>query len=310
MAVDLYCSRDGGPALDVVLREQEGVVRLEDVAHVMSRGAVRHAVSRGTWQMPHRGVYVAHNTELTPAQERWVCLRAAPRGSALAGLTAAELDGLRGFEIRDVQLVIPAHARPPQRPGLVVRSSTMLTTADVHPMRSPRRTRMPRSVIDGASWTPHEHHARAIVLAGVQQRLVRAEDLRDALGRRGQCRHRAVIVQSIDDAEGGIASVPEHDFQQICRIFGLPQPQRQAVFQRSDGRFYLDVYWHRYRISAEVHGIQHMEILNWDADLDRQATIVASGDRVLPFTSYAVRHHKMRVGALLTEALRNSGWRG
>ncbi|NEE03941.1 hypothetical protein [Phytoactinopolyspora halotolerans] len=310
MVVYLASREDDRRSLDSILREQDGVVRLGDIAHIMTRAQVRHAVRSGRWQSPQRGVYVAHNGELTRNQELLVCLRASPPGSALAGLTAAELDGLQGFETPEVYVVVPIGARPPVRDGLVVKKSRTLNPADVHPVRQPRRTRLPRSLIDGASWTSSEVRARAVILAGVQQRLVRPDDLRDALSRRIRCRHRALISESIDDAEGGIASVPERDFRQICRAFDLPEPERQAIVRRADGRFYLDAYWKQYEVGAEVHGFQHMEILNWDADLDRQAELSARGDRILPFTSYSVRHRKARVGALLVRALRNGGWQG
>lgn len=46
-----------------------------------------------------------------------------------------------------------------------------------------------------------------------QQRLTRTSDLRDALSRRGPCRHRGVIIESILDAHGGIQSLPEHELR-------------------------------------------------------------------------------------------------
>ncbi len=303
--------RHGGQrSIDALLAEQAAVFRLAQATPQVSRERVRHAVRSGRWQMPHRGIYVAHNGELTREQKLWVCYLAGPPGSALGGLTAAELDGLRQFEAPTIYLVIPPRARAPRRPDLIVKRSSQLTAADIHPLRRPTRTRMPRSLVDAASWQHHEVRVRSIILAGVQQRLTRPQDLRDALSRRPSCRHRRIIRQSIDDAEGGIASIPEHDFEQIRRTFNLPPPQRQVVVRGPDGRLYLDAAWLRYQVSVEIHGIQHMEILSWDADLDRQAFLAARGQRVLPFSSYAVRHRKAHVGTLITEALRNGGWRG
>jgi very-short-patch-repair endonuclease len=295
---------------DAVIRAQAGVFRLRQVAPFVSLEQARHAVRVGKWQRPHRGVLVAHNGELTREQELWVCVLAAPPGSALGGLTAAELGGLQQFTEQNTYLVVPLKSRRPTRPGLVVKTSGELSTADVHPSQRPTRTRMSRSLVDGASWQRRDERARGIILAGVQQRVVRPDDLRDALRRRGPCRHRELICQSIDDAEGGIASVPEHDFEQVRRMFGLPEPQRQAVVVRSDGRYYLDADWQPFRVSAEVHGTQHMEIRTWDTDLDRQAILAAQGRRVLQFSSYAVRHRKQQVGTLLVAALRNGGWSG
>lgn len=284
--------------------------RLDQVAPFVSFDVARRAVRAGRWGKPHRGIYVTHNAELTPAQERWVCLLAAPGGSALAGLTAAELDGLRGFEARESYVVIPHGARRPKRSGLVVRATRHLTDREVHPVRMPRRTRLPRSLLDAAEWHSSDQGRRAVILAGVQQRLVRPSDLRAVLSQRGRCRQRALIVEAIDDAEGGVASIPEHEFERIRRRFGLPEPRRQAVVQRTDGRYYLDAYWAKYGLTAEIYGIQHLEVANWDADLDRQAALAAQGCAVIPFSSYAVRHRGDRVGELLVRALRAAGWPG
>jgi very-short-patch-repair endonuclease len=294
--------------LEDVLRRQCGVIRPADVARWLAPDEIRAEVAEGRWSHPHRGVYVTQNRDLSVDQERWVCLLAGPRGSALGGLTAAAIDGLTGFEVPLTFLVIPAGYRKPRRDGLVVQRTTRLTDADVHPTRVPRRTRLPRSLVDGASWSRRERTARAVILAGVQQRLVRPDDLRDALLRTGPCRHRALITESISDAEGGVASVPEHDFEIIRRRFHLPRPDRQAVVRRSDGRYYLDGYWHRYRLGVEIHGLQHLAVPSWDADLDRHTELTADGRAILQFSSYSVRHRKDHVGALVTRALRRRGW--
>ena len=295
--------------LEDVLRRQAGVVRTQDVASWLTDADIRREVADGRWRMPHRGIYVAHNAELTAEQERWVCLLAGPPGSALCGLTAAALDGFEGAAASDNHLVIPAGARRPKRSGLAVHFSTQLGVADVHPVREPRRTRPARSLVDAATFCIQKGASRAIILAGVQQRLVRPEDLRDALSRRGPCRHHAVIIESIADAEGGIASIPEHDFDLILRRFHLPEPDRQAVVRRPGGRYYLDADWLRFRVACEVHGTQHLAIPAWDADLDRHNELTADGRRILQFSSYTVRHRKEHVGAVVTRALRQAGWR-
>ncbi len=294
---------------DVLLRQAQ-VFRASDVFRWLSVDEIRSEVAAGRWGHPHRGVFVAHNSALTVEQERWVCLLCAPAGSALGGLTAAEIDGLTGFEVEQNHLIIPMGSRRPRRAALIVHHSDRLAEGDIHPDREPRRTRLPRSLVDGASWSRSDRRCRAIILAGVQQRRVRPGDLRDALLRRGPCRHRRLISESIDDAEGGIASVPEHDFELVRRQFGLPEPDRQAPVRRKDGRYYLDAKWRKYRVAAEIHGTQHMQIRAWDADLDRHNELTADGQLVLQFSSYAVRRRKQYVGSTLTRALTNAGWNG
>ncbi len=296
------------PTLEDLLARQNGVFRPSQVAPWLTPEEIRQEVGQGTWRMPHRNVYMNHNGPLTRDQELWVCLLAGPRGSALGGLTAAELDGFRGFPPTAVDLVIPAGQRRPRRDGLEVHFSHYLGDQDVHPLRLPRRTRLPRSLIDGASRAPHDRIARAIILAGVQQRLTRPQELADQLARRANCLRHELILESIEDARGGVASVPERDFELIRRRWRLPEPTRQAILRRRDGKYYLDADWEAFGVSAEVHGIQHGEILQWDDDLDRISVVAARGRRELQFSSYAVRHRQARVGELLEEALRNGGW--
>ena len=95
----------------------------------------------------------------------------------------------------------------------------------------------------------------------------------------------------------------------IRRRFDLPSPTRQAIVRRVGGRYYLDVEWARFQVCCEVHGTRHLEIPTWDADLDRHNELTAGGRRVLQFSSYAVRHRKDYVGAIVTRALRHAGCR-
>jgi hypothetical protein len=295
--------------LEHVLQRQAGVVRPRDVAAWLTPAEIRREVAEGRWRMPHYRVYVAQNSQLTAEQERWVCLLAGPPGAVLCGLTAAALDGFEGFDSPENHLVIPEGSRRPRRPNLVVHYSTHLGRADVHPIREPRRTRPARSLVDAATFCRNERATRAIILAGVQQRLVRPADLRDALTRRGPCLHHALITESINDAEGGIASVPEHDFGLALRRFDLPPPDRQVIVRRAGGRYYLDAEWSRFGVGCEVHGAQHLEIPTWDADLDRHNELTAGGRRILQFSSYTVRHRKEYVAAIVGQALRHAGWR-
>jgi hypothetical protein len=276
------------------------------------RGHVRHQLDRDRWQRPVRGVIVLHNGALRRDELLTIALLGSAPGAALGGLTALEHDGLTGFEADEIHVVLPEGADRPDREGIAYHWSTMLTDADVHPLRVPRRTRPQRSLVDAASWSPWsaERRARAIILAGVQQRLVRPRDLRDALSRRGPCRHRALIVESVLDARGGIQSIPELDFEMIRRRHGLPEPARQSVRRRKDGKCYLDVDWPDYDTACEIHGIPHLRVTQWESDLERANEITIAGPRLLVFSSYAVRRQQSRVGSQLVRMLRRGGWSG
>jgi hypothetical protein len=286
-----------------------GVMTTTQAIAVTSRAHLRAQLAAHRWQRPYHNIIVTHNGPLTYEQGLWVSLLACPPRSVLGGLTAAALDGLEGFPAAGVCVVLPEGGRRPQLHGLVTSWSTKLGPDQIHPSRTPPRTRIARSLVDGASVESAPPRARAIILAGVQQRLVVAKSLEDALAARGTCRHRRLIAESIIDAAGGLQSLPEREFDVIRKRRHLPIPDRQQVVQRRDGRMYLDNLWAAYDVSVEIHGIPHLRISQWDADLERQNEIIILGPRLICFSSYAVRHQADRVGDQLERALRRGGWR-
>lgn len=257
------------------------------------RSVVRQRIRSGTWQQPMRGVVVTHNGPLTPDQLERAWLAASPPRSALAGLTAARRWGLKGFDPERVTLVLPEGGR--RTPGpLEVHWSTQLGPDDVPP-HAPRRTSLERSLIDAASWASSPRRARAIVIAAFQQRLTNVRRMRQALERRGNCKNKALVIQSVLDAYGGIQSLPERDFDRLRLRAGLPRPTRQARVQGRDGRYYLDVWWARFNLAVEIHGIPHLAIEQWSEDLHRTNELVIEGRRVLVFSSFTIRHEAAAV---------------
>jgi hypothetical protein len=283
------------PAAPSFLDDQHGVITTAQALTLMSRHRLYRLTRRGMWQNPARGVLVSHNGPLTPTQRDWVALLAAPEGSVLGGLTALVHDKFDVFARDKPHVVAPISAAPFAYDDVELHWSKYLDTRDVHPLRIPPRTRPARSVIDAASWEPDERRARAIVLAAAQRGVVSTRHLREALTRRGTCRHRALIVESYLDAAGGIQSLPERDFDEIRAECRLPPPDRQAVLRRSDGKYYLDARWNRFNLSCEVHGIPHMRVENWDSDLLRLNEVSIRGDRTLVFSSYAIRRLRSTV---------------
>ena len=293
-----------------ILELQHGVAHRWDIPAELVRD-VQANVTRGIWRRVSRDVIVTHNGPLTTEQRLWVVVKAAPPQSALAGRTALQVSGLKGFESDKVYLTVPCGTSMPRLSGLnpVVHYSRYLDSRDVNLVAKPRRMRQARGLLDAAAWADTDRQARAVLLAGVQQRLLRPDHLTEALPRRGPCLRHALIEETIADAEGGIASVPERDFDEIRRQWGLPVPTRQRVVKRQNGRFYLDVDWEEFKISSEIDGMPHLTVLNWDADLDRMNEIAIDHRTLLRFTSYAVRHRKPTVGNTLVRGLTSRGWR-
>ncbi len=270
---------------------------------------MRWRLTSGRWQRPLRGVLVTHSGPLTPDQDRWAHLLAAGPHAVLAGLTSASLDGLMGFDEQVVSILVPHGAARPRVEGAVVRQTTMLGSRDVNPLRMPRRTRPARSLVDAATWASRDGYARAIVHAGVQQRLVLASDLALVLRRRHNTARRALLWATLLDAAGGSHTVTESDVLRICRRHGLPSPSRQV--RRRDGagsNRYLDSYFAAWCLVVEIDGAAHHDVLAWWADMDRDNDLVQEGNRVLRFLAFVVREQPERVAARLREVLITAGW--
>lgn len=281
------------------------VARTTPASLALNRSAVRWQLSSGRWQRPRRGVVVAHSGPLTDEEKLWAAILAAGRDAVLAGLTAACLDGLTGFGSPAIHLVIPAARRVrTDLPGVVVHRSRVLGADDVHPARRPPRTRLTRSLLDAAAWSGSDNQARALLAAGVQQRLVRADQLMVALGRFPTLRRHALVVATLADIAGGAQALSELDFARLTRRFGLPAPDRQVMRCDGDGRRrWLDAYWEEARLVVEVDGLWHMEVTAWWADMRRDNDLTISGLRVLRFPAFAVRDQPGVVAAQIRSAL-------
>lgn len=79
----------------------------------------------------------------------------------------------------------------------------------------------------------------------------------------------------------GVQSLGELDFARMCRVRGLPEPERQVVRRGPRGRIYLDVRWKRSRLVVEIDGAQHREGLNVSTDNLSRNAVTLQSDRVL-----------------------------
>jgi hypothetical protein len=299
------------PELSEILARQSGVVDLASALRCVAPGVVRWRLESGRWQQPGRGVIVAHSGPLSEEQKIWVAVLWAGPGSVLAGLTAAQVDGLGGFTSRGIHVLVPAsrHVRKePMGAPIVVHRSRLLGPADIHPARVPPRTRLARSLVDAAAWMATDDRARAVLAAGVQQRLVRADDLMAVAGRCVRLRRRSLITATLADIAGGAEALSELDFTRLVRRFGLPEPDRQAERRDSQGRRrWLDALWKKARLIVEVDGLWHMDAMAWWDDMRRDNEFTVSGYRVLRFPAFAVRHYPDAVARQVRAALRRGG---
>ncbi len=309
--------------LSRALDDAEGVLSSAVALRFLTEEQLRWKVASGRWQKPARGIVVAQSGPLSARQLLRVALLAAGPRTVLAGLTAAHLDGLTGFGDRGeisaghpIYLLAPYGHRPRTAPlGLrvVTHYSRLLGGEDVHPARRPPRTRIARSIVDAASWMATDRGAMAVLAAGVQQRLLRVEDARQAAERMGTFRRRRLILETLGDIAGGAQALSELDFaRSVVRAFRLPEPTRQAARRDARGRRrWTDVSWDEYKIAVEIDGAQHTEdpLQRWD-DMERDIDLGADGYRTLRFPAWLIRSNPERVARPIRLALRQAGYPG
>jgi len=260
------------------------------------------------WHSRPPVVVVMHNGPLTTRQRWWVAMLNAGPAAALCARTALEADGLTGWPAAAVEILVVKGTLVRPAAGVRVHESRRFDPRnDVHPARTPPRTRPARSAVDAAAWTPNPRTAVGLLAAVVQQRLARPDELVRELERAGRVRWHNVMARAVCDIGGGAQALSEIDFVRLCRRHGLPEPVKQAVrVQRSGRRRYLDAEWVRpdgQRVVAEVDGAVHLLPRGYWDDMDRQNELAIDGSTVLRFPAFVLRSEPRRVAAQLARAL-------
>ena len=254
--------------------------------------AIRGQVKARRWQRLGRAV-VLHNSTPTTEDLRAAALIVLGPRAVLTAFTALDEWGLDGWERDEIHVLVLRGARVVRPPGLPLRIhyAGRWTPAAVHDGRGLHRPA--HAALRAAATFADPRPACGVLAATVQQRLVRASDLIDAVEASRRIRHRAVLLAAAHDIAHGAQALSEIDFARLCRSAGLPAPTRQAV--RRDGfgrRRYLDVEWvlpNGRRVVVEVDGALHLAPKRWWEDQLRQNELVIGGDAVLRFPSVIVR---------------------
>lgn len=307
--------RESPIELDDLLAYQDGVIATRSALTYLSYAALRWRLASGRWQQPCRGVVVAHSGPLSRIQILRAVLIWAGPGAAIAGLTAARLQGFRGLDenTESIHLLLPAaRTAPAVRPSfpLVVHYSRSLGPRDIHPVRQPRQTRIARSLVDAAAWMTTDRGAQAVLVAGIQQRLARVSDLQAEVDRNERLRRRRLVNATLADVAGGAHALSELDFTRlVVRQFHLPEPDRQVPRRDGNGRRrWLDAYWERARLVVEIDGAAHLDVLQYWDDMNRDNDLTLERYRVLRFPAWVIRHHPDYVASRIRRVLHETGY--
>lgn len=247
-------------------RRQHGIAsRAQLAAAGVSRAHLAANLAASRWQRLNERVICLHNGPLTRRQTLWAVLLSGSPVAALGGLTALELQLLRGFDTSDVHLLIPHGTRFLRVPGVtvVVHKVRRYPIEDIRLFDDMRVTLPARAVVDAASWAADEMTAARLLVAGVQQLRIYPSLLKREVLARKTLRHRRMLNLLCNDLEGGAEALSEVEFLAFCRRHGFPRPHLQVRLDSNGRRRYLDATFCRHNgttFGVEVDGGVHLKL--------------------------------------------------
>lgn len=305
------------PSWGALIEEQDGVLgRAQARRGGLSEDQWQWRLDSGRWQSVLPGVAVAHSGEVTGRQRAWAAvLYAGPSACLSADAALIEL-GMRLPFPSVLHLATPlrrevqpqSFSRAVAAEAVTVRPHRIQRTAAwAHPVHEPPVLRLAPSLLHAVAWASSDRAAEWRAAAAVQQRLVRVTDLRRALAQMPRLHRRPLLREVLDDVEFGAHAGSELDFLRFVRRHGLPVPDRLQRPVRVGKLRYLDAWWERQRVTAEIDGAHHRSVGTWDDDALRGNDVVLAErhDRLLllRFTRGNMRHDEGRVVRQLRSAL-------
>lgn len=273
----------------------------------VTRWQVRAQVDARRWQRTGRQTVSVRTGRLDERAVRWVAVLETCPLAALAGASALLEAGLTGVSERVVHVIAPKSSRPRRSRGVRVHESRRYRDDDVH-IDGLRRVRTPVAVVQAALWATSDRQAALFVVTSLQQRLVRAEEVAEALEAVRRHARRRLILQLVADVADGAHSLGELDLTRALRRRGLPPPTRQVVRRLASGRVHLDAEWEEYGVRLEVDGAQHEEPEGRLHDAVRDLELAAAGGGPVRLPLLALRLDEEAVLDRLAALLRARGW--
>jgi hypothetical protein len=295
------------PTYQELLVEQGGVVaRRQALAAGVTREAWQWRLPAGKWQSPLPGIALTHTGAIAFEEKVQAAVLYGGPGAAVSGDALLHLLKPRGEAPDTIDVAVAAECQVAARGFFRPHRCSRLDEL-THPVRSPMQIRAAPAVLHAAAWARTDRAAEWRVAAAVQQRLVTVPHLRTALVQLPRLRRRALIRLVLDDVELGAHARTELDFLAFLRRNHLPLPDRLQFEVRANGKRYLDGWWEKQRVAAELDGTHHMEVGSWDEDTMRaNELVVAMRDNrvmLLRVTSGNLRHKEGELAAQFRAAL-------
>jgi hypothetical protein len=172
-----------------------------------------------------------------------------------------------------------------------------------------------RALVDAAADAPTAADARAMVIAAVQDRRVRLDDVQHWVEAR-RPNGRRVLREALREAAAGAWSLPEADLLRLIRTSRvLPEPWPNPGLVDGAGRRLTtpDVWFDDVAMAVMVHSRQfHAGALDWDDTVDRDSDLGACRIALVSVTPSSIERRPAQVLARLEAAYctaRASGFR-
>lgn len=299
--------------LQRVAEAQSGIVSRRQLRSAgVTDDAVRWALGR-TARLVLPGVVALFTGQLDARQRLVAASLLGGPDAVLASVTAARWHGLlEGPDDRVVRLVVP-HARAARRVGFVVVRRT--TRPDPHPWsRGPITVCSPaRALVDAAREMRDSRSAAAAIVAAVQRRVVRLEDLEHEV-EAGPVRGSAAVRAGVLAARSGAWSLPEVDMLAVlARSSVLPRVWPNPELRTLDGARLPtpDGYIADVGLAVQVHSrTYHQRDEDWEATVESDTALGEAGVHVVGVTPTTLRDHPARFLARMERtyrSLRRSG---
>ena len=289
-----------------VAARQSGLLARSGLENLgVTRATLRAQLAARRWRRVTPTVIATFTGDLNREQLMWCgVLHAGPR-SMIAGLTTAELSGLKRWDRDEITVLLPDGDRTPSPvEGILFRATARSMRGFLRsPWGLPRAHVEPAALL-WASTQPSERSATGVLHALVQQRLAEPETLAGWMAGLGRLRHGPAMREAIVAMDSGVQSVAEMDLRRMCRRFGITEPTRQVRRRDSTGKTrFSDAEWrlrdHR-TIVLEVDGGFHMDAESWEEDIARQRALAQQGIVSIRCTARELRDEPTRVAGDLT----------
>jgi hypothetical protein len=287
-----------------------GAIHLDECrAAGMTDARLKWLVRSGRWQPVLPRVYIGFTGPVPLLTRQYAALLYAGNGSVLSHESAGQCWRLNR-EPATIHVTVPYRRQVDVQPGLVIHRSRTLIAGDIHPVFSPPRTSVERTVLD---LLPASHNAEAalgLVADAMRHPSATVDRLRGALLARPCTPWRKVVLEALPDLRAGARSALELRDAAMRRGHGLPMGKRQFTRLR-DGTEHLDVLIEEWRLHVELDGrLGHDRGREIWRDMRRDNRSVASQFWPLRYGWADMVDRPCQVAIEQAGILRRQGWPG